>query len=248
MHLQAGGALQHRKEPFCKPYSSFLPQPFFLRQTRMVKGEKGEKENGSQRKEDDDSQWTSDSSWSSSDTWKPDNEEDPYKVEKSQDSHFQDVNIDEDEENTKENVKRGKEGEVSAATKLQLSPATLCTIVGISNVVQGCAVGCVFGGVSAVFEGASQGALRQPGFPQYARQASWKNGKLFGGWLGVYSGSKCALRTVRGKDDIFTNFVAGFLAGSVGVLKTRHPPTILLNGLSSGVLMGVMNAFSLINF
>lgn len=195
-----------------------------------------------------DGQWTNESTWSSSDdNWKPDqpfSNTDEVTFGSQVDGNstvVDDSNPDFDEGIVKGNAKK-------KGPKLDLPPASLCTIISVSNAVQGTAVGCLVGGVSAIVEGAQHGALREPGFLGYARGQSWSRGKQFGGWLAVYSGAKCALRVTHGGNDMMNSFVAGFLAGTVGVLRTRHPPTIIFNGLSSGAIMGVMSVFNMSNF
>ena len=67
--------------------------------------------------------------------------------------------------------------------------------------------------------------------------------RSFGGFLGVYSGTKCSMVVARGgTQDSFNAGVAGALAGCMGSLRTRNPTVIGTSAAISGCLMMVIES------
>jgi hypothetical protein len=64
----------------------------------------------------------------------------------------------------------------------------------------------------------------------------------FGLWLGTYQSVNIFLTRSRKKSGILNSIGAGFVAGSVASLSTRNPMQIMVGGMTSGALMGIMGA------
>ena len=89
------------------------------------------------------SEWNApEPTWSSADDWKDDSVTDMIDDVAADDpkGRFQQHEVEE---------KRAKEA-IAQALKIKLGPATVCSIVGLSNMIQGGVVGGIIGGISAV--------------------------------------------------------------------------------------------------
>ena len=119
-----------------------------------------------------------------------------------------------------------------------------CLALGLTNAISGGITGAVVGAVSGAME-AYQSNLVQSSARSLVLRTALVNGVSFGGFLGVYTGSKCYVKHSRGKSDIYNSFIAGSVAGVVASLPmTRHPQALILYGLSSGAVMAAIDSFS----
>lgn len=118
----------------------------------------------------------------------------------------------------------------------------LCAIEAVVHGAQGAVIGSIFGIFGGVSEGMSAGARGKP-LVQHVLLRARASAMSFGGWIGVYQGSKCSMMVARGgKKDAFNAFAAGFAAGAVPALSTRNPRVILFSALGSAGLMGSVEA------
>lgn len=129
--------------------------------------------------------------------------------------------------------------------KIDSIPASiLCPTIGVANLIQGGAVGAIFGIVNGCVEGYHHGLIRQPGFGRFIAFSSATTAFTFGGWLGCFQGSKCVFKEVRQKKDWVNTCGAGFVAGAASALRSRSPQQIMVAGLSSAVLMTIIESIS----
>jgi hypothetical protein len=139
----------------------------------------------------------------------------------------------------------GKVPPHAATGKVALSPVAICSVIGVANFIQGGIVGGAVGTMHAVADGFTTGARHDPGFGRYVLAAGGASAVSFGAWLGTYTSTKCVLKVSRGKSDLANSFGAGLLAGCVSSLRAGNARVILASGVTSGVLMTALDAFSL---
>lgn len=129
------------------------------------------------------------------------------------------------------------------AVKIRIDDSVLCPLTGVAAFIQGGVVGGVVGLFSGISQTIGNGAAIEGGsIPKYLGYSIARSSWGFGVFMGTYSGTKCFMRTSRGRSDLLNTFAAGFAAGYVGSLHTRSQRTMLLSGAASGALMTVLDS------
>lgn len=133
--------------------------------------------------------------------------------------------------------------EAEALLKTQMGPYTLCFASGVASFVRGGVLGSGIGLVTGLYEGFQLGLWREP--PRLLGLVGGRTaaqGLQFGGYLGVYQGTKCTVAAARGSDDVLNAGFGGCAAGAMGALRTRHPPSIAMGAFFGGAMMMVVES------
>lgn len=133
--------------------------------------------------------------------------------------------------------------EAEALLKRQVGPYTLCFGSGVASFVRGGMLGSGIGLVTGLYEGFQLGLWREP--PRLLGLVGGRTatqGLQFGGYLGVYQGTKCTMAAARGSDDVINAGFGGCAAGAMGALRTRHPPSIAMGAIFGGAMMMVLES------
>mmetsp|Transcript_12547 Transcript_12547/g.50433 ORF Transcript_12547/g.50433 Transcript_12547/m.50433 type:complete len:253 (+) Transcript_12547:71-829(+) len=116
--------------------------------------------------------------------------------------------------------------------------AVKCGATAVLNGINGAVVGAVVGGAIGVMEARQLGTSLDRG--TRARHVGFRVGATasqFGGFLGGYTGLRCACKGVRGKDDALNSGIAAGVVSALPALRTGSPGLVLTTALSSGAFM-----------
>jgi len=120
-----------------------------------------------------------------------------------------------------------------------------CGLLGGINFAQGACAGGVLGAFTTISEGMQRGILRDPDFGRVLRTGMMKSAGNFGGWLAIFSSSKCSAAAIRGKKDTANSFIGGFVAGSTVAMFQRAGPRVAIGaGIGNALLITALESFN----
>ncbi len=111
--------------------------------------------------------------------------------------------------------------------------------------MQGAAAGGVVGAFTTISDGLQRGILRDPDFGRVLRTGVMKSAGNFGGWLGIFTSSKCTAAVIRGKKDPVNAFIGGFTAGSTIAVFQRASGRVAIGaGIGNAILVTALETFN----